>query len=41
VKSDFDVTSELSQRALTKLTEHLPAANTHETHHTHSGCACA
>jgi amidohydrolase len=41
VKSDFDVTSELSQRALTKLTEHLPAANTHGTHHTHGGCGCA
>jgi hypothetical protein len=39
VKSDFDATAELSQRALAKLQEHSPAA--HELHHAHGGCGCA
>jgi metal-dependent amidase/aminoacylase/carboxypeptidase family protein len=38
VKSDFDVTSELSGRALAKLHEHLPAT---DVHHAHGGCGCA
>jgi len=40
VKSDFDVTSELSHRALAKLTEHLPAAQTHDHEHALGGCGC-
>jgi amidohydrolase len=39
VKSDFDATSELSQRALAKLQELSPVAHTHA--HEHGGCACA
>jgi len=39
VKSDFDATSDLSQRALAKLTELSPVADTHA--HEHGGCACA
>jgi len=39
VKSDFDATSDLSQRALAKLQELSPVADTHA--HEHGGCACA
>jgi amidohydrolase len=39
VKSDFDATSDLSQRALAKLQELSPVEDTHA--HEHGGCACA
>ena len=41
VKSDFDATADLSQRALAKLHAHSPAAHAHGHNHAYAGCGCA
>ncbi|HEY1962262.1 MAG TPA: M20 family metallopeptidase [Rhizomicrobium sp.] len=41
VKSDFEATREISERAVAKLHDHSPASQGHSHGHAHAGCGCA